>query len=92
VDHKLDANELDTLDIEGVGEIHPDMELEHPIFGIGKVEAIYQFIKSGDITIRIDFEEHGSKALVPEFAKLSLPKTNSSTKNSILKILFGGWK
>ncbi|WP_196139639.1 hypothetical protein [Aliikangiella sp. G2MR2-5] len=86
--HKLDANELDSLELDGVGVVCPGMAVEHPMFGFGKVEAIYKFIKSDDITIRINFEEHGSKALAPEYANLSIPKV----KKGIFGKLFGGSK
>lgn len=89
--HKLDANELESIEIEGVGEVKPGMILDHPIFGSGEVEAIFEFIKSGDKTIRINFDKHGSKALVPEYANLSLPKRNE-TKSSIFGKLFKGAK
>lgn len=85
--HKLDAKELECLEVKGVGEVRPGMVLEHPIFGTGKVEAIFEFIKSGETTIRIDFENHGSKALVPEYAKLSLPKEKDE-KSSLFGKLF----
>jgi hypothetical protein len=93
--HKLDTLELESLEVDKVGEVKSGMMLEHPVFGIGKVEAIYQFIKSGDITIRIDFEEHGSKALVPEYANLSNPEPQNKQKNNARKIgilsrFFGG--
>ena len=86
--HKIDTNELSSLELDGVGVIQAGMTLEHPMFGIGKVEAIYQFIKSDEITIRINFENHGSKALVPEYANLSKPQI----KKGIFSKLFGGGK
>lgn len=98
--HKLDTNELDSLEIDGVGEVYPGIVLEHPTFGVGKVEAIYQFIRSDDVAIRIDFEEHGSKALAPEYANLSKPiskdasenRPNSEIKQGIFSRLFGSRK
>lgn len=71
---KLDDKELKSLTVNGIGEVTPGMKLEHPRFGLGEVEAIFQFIKSGENTIRINFKEHGSKALVPEYANLTIPK------------------
>ena len=59
------------------------------MFGSGVVEAIFEFIKSGDKTIRIKFENHDSKALVPEYANLSLPK-EQETKSSLFGKLFKG--
>ncbi len=71
--HKLDAKEINSLEIDGVGEVKTGMILEHPMFGIGEVEAIFEFAKSGENSIRLKFEKYGSKALSPEYAKLSLP-------------------
>jgi len=88
---KMEADELESLDVNGVGIITPGMELEHPIFGLGQVEAIFKFVKSEDITIRINFEKHGSKALVPEYANLSLPKPKTQ-KTSFISKLFGRGK
>jgi len=51
----------------------------------GEVEAIFEFIKSDDKIIRINFEKHGSKALVPEYARLTIPKIK---KTSFLGRLF----
>ncbi|MGF1733723.1 hypothetical protein [Photobacterium kasasachensis] len=82
---KMDATELAYVIVTGVGEVKPGMMLEHPVFGLGKVEAIFKFTKSGEITIRINFEHHGSKALVLEYAKLSKPK--STRKMSFLQRL-----
>jgi hypothetical protein len=87
--HKLDANEIESIHIDSLGEVVMGMKVEHPNFGIGEVEAIFKFVKSGENTIRINFESHGSKSLVPEFARLSLPKTKTA-KNSFFSSLFKG--
>ena len=89
--HKLDAKELDSIEIEGVGEVRAGMVLELTIFGVGEVEAIFEFIKSGENTIRVNFEKHGSKALVPKYASLSLPKIKD-VKGSFFGNLFKGSK
>ncbi|VUD69379.1 hypothetical protein TDB9533_04746 [Thalassocella blandensis] len=88
---KMEANELESLEVNGIGQVTPGMQLEHPVFGLGQVEAIFKFVKSDDITIRINFEKHGSKALVPEYAKLSLPKPKTQ-KSSLISKLFGQGK
>ncbi len=76
---KLDDKELESLTVNGIGEVIPGMKLEHPLFGLGEVEAIFEFIKSGENTIRINFEKHGSKALVPEYANLTIPKEKKAS-------------
>ncbi|MBW0297074.1 MULTISPECIES: hypothetical protein [Shewanella] len=86
--NKMEANELESLDVNGVGHVTSGMQLEHPVFGLGQVEAIFKFVKSGEVTIRINFEKHGSKALAPEYANLSLPKPKTQ-KSSLISKLFG---
>lgn len=86
--NKMEANELENLDVNGVGHVTSGMQLEHPVFGLGQVEAIFKFVKSGEVTIRINFEKHGSKALAPEYANLSLPKPKTQ-KSSLISKLFG---
>ncbi|MGB2740701.1 MAG: hypothetical protein WBC60_09135 [Cognaticolwellia sp.] len=73
---KLDIKELESLFVTGLGDVTPGMKLEHTLFGLGEVEAIFEFIKSGDNTIRINFDNCGSKTLVPEYANLAVPKGN----------------
>lgn len=84
---KLDAKELDALEVKGVGKVAPGMLVEHPFFGVGKVDAIFEFAESGQNSIRIDFSEHGSKALAPEFANLRLPSEPVNKKGLLSKIL-----
>lgn len=76
---KLDGKELESLSVSGIGDVIPGMKVEHPIFGLGKVEAIFEFSKSDSNTIRVNFEKHGSKALVPEYAKLTIPKMKGTS-------------
>lgn len=83
---KGDSTELDVLEVAGVGLVRPGMELEHPKFGVGVVEAIYEFVKSKEVIIRIDFKKYGSKALVPEFAKLSLPTPRRGLLSKLFKV------
>ena len=86
--NKMEANELESLDVNGVGHVTSGMQLEHPVFGLGQVEAIFKCVKSGEVTIRINFEKHGSKALASEYANLSLPKPKTQ-KSSLISKLFG---
>ena len=83
---KLDTKELDSLEVDGIGTIERGMNVEHPMFGLGVVENIFEFIKTGENTIRINFEKHGSKALVPEHANLSLPKQKSKSGSFLSKL------
>ena len=86
--NKKEIIDLEFIVIEGVGETRAGMQLEHPTFGLGVVEYICQYVGTDDILIRINFSNHGSKALVPEYAKLSKPKVTKE-KKSILSRIFG---
>jgi len=69
---KQDDKELDFLYVEGVGEVKKGMILEHPLFGVGKVEGVFEFASEEQNYIRLSFDKFGSKVLAPEFARLSL--------------------
>ncbi|WHI45395.1 hypothetical protein [Microbulbifer sp. VAAF005] len=84
---KMDAVELESLEVNGIGFVTPGMKIVHPMFGAGEVESIFEFVESGENTIRINFDQHGSKALVPKYAKLSAPKPKNK-KGSFLSSLF----
>jgi hypothetical protein len=64
-----DCEELAQLEIKGLGVVSTGFLVQHEHFGKGEVEAVFQFA-SGENTVRINFEQHGSKALVPEYANL----------------------
>ncbi|MCU7810286.1 MAG: hypothetical protein KZQ77_03490 [Candidatus Thiodiazotropha sp. (ex Notomyrtea botanica)] len=82
----LEAKKLKSLEINGIGKVAPGMMLEHPYFGLGEVEEIFVFVSSGENSIRINFNKYGSKALVPEYANLSLPKTKISGVSRLFKV------
>jgi len=66
---KRDAMRVEEMDVEGLGTLRTGDKVKHPMFGKGVVEEGYVF-SSGERTIRVLFDDHGSKALVPEYAKL----------------------
>ena len=66
---KRDAMRVEEMDVEGLGTLRTGDKVKHPRFGKGVVEEGYVF-SSGERTIRVLFDDHGSKALVPEYAKL----------------------
>jgi len=66
---KKDVTEVDEMEIEGLGVLRAGDKVIHPIFGQGIVEEGYIW-DSGERTIRVLFDKHGSKALVPEYANL----------------------
>ena len=86
--NKKETKDLEFIVIDGVGETRAGTQVEHQTFGLGVVEYIFQYVGTDDILIRINFSNHGSKALVPEYAKLSKPKVTKK-KKSILSRLFG---
>lgn len=57
------------MEIEGLGVVKTGDKLKHPVFGKGVAEEMYIW-ESGERVIRVLFNDYGSKALVPEYAKL----------------------
>jgi hypothetical protein len=84
---KKQSHPIDETEIPEVGLVKAGRVLEHPMFGLGEIKEIAQW-ESGEITVGIEFKNHGLKWLVPEFAKLSEPK-QSPKKPGIISKLFG---
>jgi hypothetical protein len=83
---KNDSEELAQLEIKGLGLVSAGFLVQHERFGKGEVETIFQ-LSSGEHTVRINFEQHGSKALVPEYANLQ-PHVQKRTLFGKLKSIF----
>ena len=83
---KKECEELSELEIKGLGVVSTGFLVQHKNFGKGEVEGVFRF-SSGENTIRINFEQHGSKALVPEYANLQ-PYEQKSTLFGKLKNIF----
>ena len=66
---KKDAMRVSEMDVDGLGTLRTGDKVKHSAFGKGVVEEGYVWA-SGERTIRVHFDKHGSKALVPEYAKL----------------------
>ena len=66
---KRDVTEVAEMEVEGLGVLRSGDKVTHPHFGKGVVEEGYVWA-SGERTIRVRFDKHGSKALVPEIANL----------------------
>ena len=86
------AKVIPNLEVDGIGNVVPGLRVEHPKFGSGEVEELYE-LEDGSNTIRVDFDTFGSKALVPEYAKLSREsrakaKSASGSVLSKIKSLF----
>jgi len=84
---KKKSHQIIETEIPVVGLVKAGKILEHPMFGVGEVVEIAQW-ESGDITICLNFEDHGSKWLAPEYAKLSEPK-DAAKKTGLLSKIFG---
>ncbi len=69
---KKQSKTISEVYLPSVGSVSKGKSLEHPIFGLGKVIDIAQW-ESGDVTINIEFEKHGSKWLALEHANLAEP-------------------
>jgi len=83
---KKDSEELAQLEIKGLGIVSAGFHVQHEHFGKGEVEGVFQ-LSSGENTVRINFEQHGSKALVPEYANLQ-PYVQKNTLLGKLKSIF----
>jgi hypothetical protein len=66
---KKDVMQVSEMEIAGLGTLRTGDKVKHPVFGKGVVEEGYVWA-SGERTIRVLFKKHGSKPLVPEYAKL----------------------
>lgn len=84
---RKESKSIPETEIPNVGMVQPGKVLEHPLFGVGTVLEIAQW-DSGDITISIDFNERGSKWLVPALANLAEP-SNRKGKSGFISRLFG---
>ncbi|GAB2529471.1 hypothetical protein [Microbulbifer agarilyticus] len=87
MDKREKSKAIPETEIPRVGMVQPGKSLEHPLFGVGTVLEIAQW-DSGDITINVDFQEHGSKWLVPALANLAEPSTKGG-QGGFLSRLFG---
>ena len=85
--NKKQSHPIDEIEVPNVGIVKSGMDLEHPMFGLGKVKEVAEW-ESGEITIGIEFNNHGLKWLVPEFANLTEPK-KTLRKAGIFNKLFG---
>jgi hypothetical protein len=83
---KKECEELSELEIKGLGLVSTGFLVQHKNFGKGEVEGVFRF-SSGENTIRINFEQHGSKSLVPEYANLQ-PYEQKLTLFGKLKNIF----
>jgi hypothetical protein len=86
------AKIIHNLEVDGVGDVVLGLRVEHPKFGAGEIEELYE-LEDGSNTIRVNFDSFGSKALVPEYANLTREsKANtefsSSSVFSKIKSLF----
>jgi len=69
----IDATEIESLELPGLGLVTKGLVVQHPIFGQGKVVALFRFPPGGPTShsIGIEFATVGYKALAPEYAKLT---------------------
>jgi hypothetical protein len=70
----IDATEIESLEVAGLGKVTRGLKVVHPVFGAGTVVALYSFPPGGvtSHSIGIEFASVGYKALAPEYAKLNL--------------------
>ena len=63
--------EIESLEIVGLGLATRGLAVVHPLFGPGKIVALFALPRNVN-TIGVEFDSCGYKALVPEYAKLTL--------------------
>ena len=63
------SKSIDELQIQGLGLATIGMRVSHALFGNGVIIDIAEF-PDGSHTINVEFEDIGSKWLVPKYAKL----------------------
>lgn len=66
---KKEPSPLESIEMDGIGTVVRGLKVKHATFGRGVVEDIFAW-DSGETLIRVMFKKAGSKALVPEYAKL----------------------
>jgi hypothetical protein len=82
----MDAVQIDSLEVQNIGEVTVGLRVRHPYFGVGTVKGVFRF-PDDKHAIGVEFDStYGYKALAPEYAKLQLAK---EAKASIIKRLFG---
>ncbi|WP_090449663.1 hypothetical protein [Dyella sp. OK004] len=73
----IQATELESLDVDGLGLVKKGLRVVHPMFGTGTVVALFAFHRGGH-SIGVEFVTAGYKALAPEYAKLQLADVGSA--------------
>jgi len=58
------------MEVDGLGKVVPGVRVRHPVFGFGEITLLAQWA-SGEKTVRVEFVEHGTKMLAPQYAKLT---------------------
>jgi hypothetical protein len=71
----IEAVEIESLEVPGLGALTRGVQVTHPVFGAGSVVALFRFPPGGPSShsIGVQFLSVGYKALAPEYAKLKLP-------------------
>jgi len=69
----IDATEIESLEVSGLGLVTKGLIVQHPMFGQGKVVALFRFPPGGSTShsIGVEFTTVGYKALAPEYARLT---------------------
>ena len=69
----IEATEIESLEVPGLGLVKKGLVVQHPTFGQGQVVAVFRFPPGGHTShsIGIEFATVGYKALAPEYAKLT---------------------
>jgi hypothetical protein len=68
----IEAVEISSLEVPGLGTVQVGLKVIHPVFGRGTVVAIFELSPLSKVrhVIGVHFERVGYKPLLPEYAKL----------------------
>ena len=67
------ATQIESLEVEGLGNVTPGLKVIHPYFGPGTVQAIFLLHQNriASHILGIDFEKLGYQTIAPSYAKMS---------------------
>ena len=67
------ATQIESLEVEGLGNVTPGLKVIHPHFGPGTVQAIFllQQNRVASHALGIDFDSLGYQTIAPSYAKMS---------------------
>jgi len=67
------ATQIESLEVEGLGNVTPGLRVIHPYLGLGTVQAIFLLHQNrlASHALGIDFDSLGYQTIAPSYAKMS---------------------